>query len=180
MPRSERAVLDVLFPEVRAKLLRSFFARPPKQRYVRELVNASGLTLHTVQDELRKLSTVGLLTSCRTDITVFIELIGITRCIRSWSPLYNSAKRCPVPKVQQWRAPGPDTLRKRRSDANRGRCRPTAQRAGICSSDKEKLDGFKPSSLRMRWRSLTFGGSAVQSSARGQYPCRVNAFRFPH
>jgi predicted transcriptional regulator len=63
MPRSERAVLDVLFPEVRAKLLRSFFARPPKQRYVRELVNASGLTLHTVQDELRKLSAVGLLTS---------------------------------------------------------------------------------------------------------------------
>jgi predicted transcriptional regulator len=63
MPRSERAVLDVLFPEVRAKLLRSFFASPPKQRYVRELVNASGLTLHTVQDELRKLSTVGLLTS---------------------------------------------------------------------------------------------------------------------
>jgi predicted transcriptional regulator len=63
MPRSERAVLDVLFPEVRAKLLRSFFARPPKQHYVRELVNASGLTLHTVQDELRKLSTVGLLTS---------------------------------------------------------------------------------------------------------------------
>jgi hypothetical protein len=105
MPRSERAVLDVLFPEVRAKLLRSFFARPPKQRYARELVNASGLTLHTVQDELRKLSTVGLLTSCRTDITVFIELIGITRCIRSWSPLYNSAKRCPVPKVQHWRAP---------------------------------------------------------------------------
>ena len=105
MPRSERAVLDVLFPEVRAKLLRSFFARPPKQHYVRELVNASGLTLHTVQDELRKLSTVGLLTSCRTDITVFIELIGITRCIRSWSPLYNSAKRCPVPKVQHWRAP---------------------------------------------------------------------------
>jgi hypothetical protein len=93
----------------------------------------------------------------RTDITVFIELIGITRCIRSWSPLYNSAKRCPVPKVQHWRAPGLDTLRKRRSDANRGRCRPTAQRAGICSSDREKLDGLKPSSLRMRWRLLTFG-----------------------
>jgi hypothetical protein len=30
---------------------------------VRELVNMSGLTLHTVQDELRKLSAVGLLTN---------------------------------------------------------------------------------------------------------------------
>jgi predicted transcriptional regulator len=56
-------VLDVLFPEVRAKLLRLFFSTPPKQRYVRELMNMTGLTLHTVQDELRKLSAVGLLTS---------------------------------------------------------------------------------------------------------------------
>src|SRR5262249_29677902 len=55
--------LDVLFPEVRAKLLRSFFTTPPKQHYVRELMNASGLALHTIQDELRKLSAVGLLTS---------------------------------------------------------------------------------------------------------------------
>ena len=63
MSKSEREVLDVLFPEVRAKLLRSFFTIPPKKRYVRELVNVSGLTLHTIQDELRKLSAVGLLTS---------------------------------------------------------------------------------------------------------------------
>ena len=63
MLKSGRTVLDVLFPEVRAKLLRVFFTALPKQRYVRELMNVSGLTLHTVQDELRKLSAVGLLTS---------------------------------------------------------------------------------------------------------------------
>ena len=56
-------VLDVLFPEVRAKLLRLFFTTPPKERYVRELMNMSGLALHTVQDELRKLSAIGLLSS---------------------------------------------------------------------------------------------------------------------
>jgi hypothetical protein len=61
--KSEREILDVLFPEVRAKLLRSFFTTPSKQHYVRELMNTSGLALHTVQDELRKLSAVGLLTS---------------------------------------------------------------------------------------------------------------------
>ncbi len=63
MLKPERTVLDVLFPEVRAKLLRLFFTTPPKERYVRELMNMSGLALHTVQDELRKLSAIGLLTS---------------------------------------------------------------------------------------------------------------------
>jgi predicted transcriptional regulator len=61
--RSKRAILDVLFPIVRAKLLRALLAAPLKQRYVRELMNLSGLALHTVQDELRKLSAVGLVTS---------------------------------------------------------------------------------------------------------------------
>jgi hypothetical protein len=56
-------VLDVLFPEVRAQLLRLFFTTPLKERYMRELMNISGLALHTVQDELRKLSAIGLLTS---------------------------------------------------------------------------------------------------------------------
>jgi predicted transcriptional regulator len=57
------AVLDVLFPNVRARVLPLLFSPPPKQRYVRELMNLSGLALCTVQDELRKLSAVGLVTS---------------------------------------------------------------------------------------------------------------------
>jgi hypothetical protein len=61
--KREVAVLDVLFPNVRATMLRLLFRTPPKQRYVRELMNLSGLALCTVQDELRKLSAVGLLTS---------------------------------------------------------------------------------------------------------------------
>ena len=56
-------VLDVLFPSVRAKMLRLLFCRPPRQRYVRELMNLSGLALCTVQDELRKMSVLGLVTS---------------------------------------------------------------------------------------------------------------------
>ncbi len=61
--KTERAVLDVLFPEVRAKLLRLLFTMPLRQHHVRELKNLSGLALHTVQDELRKLSAIGLLTN---------------------------------------------------------------------------------------------------------------------
>ena len=58
---SKKTVLDVLFPRVRAELLRLLFAEPERHRYVRELMKMSGLALHTIQDELRKLSAVGLI-----------------------------------------------------------------------------------------------------------------------
>ncbi len=61
--KREVAVLDVLFPKVRARMLGLLFSAPSKQRYVRELMNLSGLALCTVQDELRKLSAVGLVSS---------------------------------------------------------------------------------------------------------------------
>jgi len=56
-------VLDVLFPRVRGTMLRLLFCSPPRQRYVRELMSLSGLALCTVQDELRKMSVLGLVTS---------------------------------------------------------------------------------------------------------------------
>src|SRR5260370_40136445 len=59
----EQKFLEGLFPKVREELLRLIFCNPLKQRYVRELTNMSGLALHTVKDELRKLDAVGLVTS---------------------------------------------------------------------------------------------------------------------
>jgi hypothetical protein len=61
MSSKRTTVLDVLFPRVRAEILRLLFAEPQQPRYVRELMNMSGLALHTIQDELRKLSAAGLL-----------------------------------------------------------------------------------------------------------------------
>jgi len=61
--KAERTILAVLFPEVRANLLQLLFTMPLKQRYVRELTSITGLALHTVQDELRKLTAVGLVTT---------------------------------------------------------------------------------------------------------------------
>ena len=57
------AVLDILFPKVRAEILRLLFSDPTRQRYVRELMVMSGLALRTVQEELANLSAAGLLTS---------------------------------------------------------------------------------------------------------------------
>ena len=56
-------ILDVLFPKVRAEMLRLLFATQTKQLYVRELMGGSGLALRTVQDELAKLGASGLVTS---------------------------------------------------------------------------------------------------------------------
>ena len=60
---ADKTVLDVLFPAVRAELLRLLFEPPQKHRYVRELMARSGLALHTVQDELRKLAAIKLIVS---------------------------------------------------------------------------------------------------------------------
>lgn len=59
--KSKHGVLDVLFPAVRARLLRLLFTSPTRAHYVRELRDLSALSLHTVQDELRKLTALGLL-----------------------------------------------------------------------------------------------------------------------
>jgi predicted transcriptional regulator len=55
--------LEVLFPQGRAEILRLLFKPPQKERYVRELMGMSGLALCTIQDELRKLDALGLVTS---------------------------------------------------------------------------------------------------------------------
>jgi hypothetical protein len=61
--KSTRTALTVLFPKARAELLRSLFASPVKQRYVRELRAMTGLALSTVQHELRKLKAINAVTS---------------------------------------------------------------------------------------------------------------------
>jgi predicted transcriptional regulator len=55
--------LDLLFPKVRAEILRLLFAHGKSQRYVRELMTMSGLALRTVQEELATLSALGLVNS---------------------------------------------------------------------------------------------------------------------
>jgi predicted transcriptional regulator len=48
-------LLDLLFPKVRAEILRLLFTNPGQELYVRHLARLSFLSLHTVQDELAKL-----------------------------------------------------------------------------------------------------------------------------
>jgi predicted nucleotidyltransferase len=59
------SVLAVLFPQVRAQVLRLLFADPSRELHLRDLTRQSGLGLGTVQGELEKLSSSDLVTSRR-------------------------------------------------------------------------------------------------------------------
>lgn len=59
------SVLTVLFPQVRAQVLRLLFADASRELHLRDLTRQSGLGLGTVQGELEKLSSSDLVTSWR-------------------------------------------------------------------------------------------------------------------
>jgi len=61
--KKQYTILEVLFPQVRADLLRLLFRPPCRERYVRELMRESGLSLSTIQQELRRLSALQLVIS---------------------------------------------------------------------------------------------------------------------
>jgi hypothetical protein len=60
MRRGTRAIVDVLFPVVRSRVLSVLFAKPTKARYLREVMRITRLTLSTVQDEMAKLVVLGV------------------------------------------------------------------------------------------------------------------------
>src|SRR3954466_5876886 len=59
----KRAALEMLLPKVRAAVLRLFFSRPRQSLHIRELARRTQLALSTMQEELRKLEALGILTS---------------------------------------------------------------------------------------------------------------------
>lgn len=63
MKQNDRPIAEILFPLVRAKVLEALFTKPPRQRYVRELERMTNLAWHTIKDELRKLTAIGILRS---------------------------------------------------------------------------------------------------------------------
>ena len=54
-------LLHALFPEARAEILRCLFADPSKEMFLRELARQSGMALRTIQQEVEKLESLGLL-----------------------------------------------------------------------------------------------------------------------
>src|SRR5947209_14985829 len=59
----QKTLLQVLFPKARAEIFRLLFGTKRRRRYVRELMGDSSLALRSVQDELKRLSVIGIVTS---------------------------------------------------------------------------------------------------------------------
>ena len=115
---SKKTVLDILFPRVRAELLRLLFAEPQQHRYVRELTNMSGLALHTIQDELRKFNALGLIVTWSNGYHRFYRANQDHPLFESLLHIVRASAKLPMPKQI--------LLRQRR----RRRRRPAKQRTG--------------------------------------------------
>ena len=74
--------LDLLFPVVRAEVLRALFHHTQREMYVREIARWSELALRTVQRELAILIKIGLVTSRTMDTTSSTAPIAITCSLR--------------------------------------------------------------------------------------------------
>jgi predicted transcriptional regulator len=61
--QSKKTFLEVLFPKARAEIFRLLFGSKKRPRYVREIMGDSSLALRSIQDELKRLSAVGVVTS---------------------------------------------------------------------------------------------------------------------
>src|ERR1700730_15112499 len=59
----KHSLLDALFPKARAEILRLLFGGKRRPRYVREIMRVSDLALRSIQDELKRLSAIGLVVS---------------------------------------------------------------------------------------------------------------------
>ena len=59
------SLLQILFPQVRAEVLRLLFADETRELHLRELTRQSGLSLGTLQTEVEKLRAADLLLSRR-------------------------------------------------------------------------------------------------------------------
>ena len=66
-------LFDVLFPRVRAEILRLLFFDATKERYVREIARRSDLALRTVQKELEMLKRYELVTWRSNGFHVFFR-----------------------------------------------------------------------------------------------------------
>ena len=65
--------LDLLFPVVRAEVLRALFHHAPREMYVREIARESELALRTVQRELAILRKIGVVTNRTNGYQVFFR-----------------------------------------------------------------------------------------------------------
>ena len=109
--------LDLLFPVVRAEVLRALFHHTRREMYVREIARTSDLALRTVQRELAILRKIGVVTSRTNGYHVFfranrnhILFAPLRQLVFKSEHCLPGARKSRKPPRQAWRRSG---LRKR-------------------------------------------------------------------
>jgi len=85
--------------------LRLLFAEPQQHRYVRELMNMSGLALHNIQDEVRKLNTLGLIVTWSNGYHPFYRANRDHPLFESLLHIVRSSVNLPSPQQKLLRQP---------------------------------------------------------------------------
>jgi predicted transcriptional regulator len=119
--KAKPGVVDLLFPEARAAILRLLFANTKVQRYVRELMLMSGLALRTIQEELAILSAAGVITSWSNGYHRFYKANRDHPLFPDLRNIIQKSSRLPHPKLPKHRR------RKMRSLKNKGRTIPAVR-----------------------------------------------------
>lgn len=96
-------LLDLLFPTVRAEVLRALFVDTRREMYVREIARASDLALRNVQRELAVLRRVGVGTSRTKGYHVFFRANRDRMLFLSLQQLAVNRTNC-LPGVRQERS----------------------------------------------------------------------------
>ena len=119
--KTKPGVVDLLFPEARAAILRLLFSDPRVQRYVRELALRSGLALRTIQEELATLSAAGVVTSWSNGYHRFYKANRDHPLFSDLRNIIQKSSRLPHLKLPKHRR------RKMRSLKNKGRTIPAVR-----------------------------------------------------
>jgi len=112
MKKADRPIVEILFPVVRARLLEALFTRPVRQRYVRELERMTNLALHTIQDELRKLTAIGIVRTWSNGYHRFYSSNQSHPLFRHLLPIVEASAK--LPKTKQVALQRPPSRRKKR------------------------------------------------------------------
>ena len=97
--QTRKTFLEVLFPKARAEIFRLLFGTKRRPRYIRELMGDSGLALRTVQDELKRLSAIGVVASHSDGFHRFFAANSAHPLFREIARIAEASERLPSAKA---------------------------------------------------------------------------------
>lgn len=123
--RAKQTLLEVLFPKTRAEIFRLLFGAKRRPRYVREMMGDSRMALRSIQDELNRLTAIGLIASHSDGFRRFFAANTAHPLFHEITRIAELSERLPAAKCSHFvRA---SRTRKRKKPRTKIRMRPDRQ-----------------------------------------------------